>query len=69
MIARIEDSLYLLIGSKYFTMFDLKASCWQIDLKEEDNQVGNLGLYECNHIKHFRDLWKESSKNSIVVIV
>ena len=49
-IPRIEDSLHLLVGSRYFTKLDLKAGYWQVELKEEDKrktafQVGNLGFY------------------------
>ena len=55
-LPRIEDSLHLLVGSKYFTKLDLKAGYWQEELKEEDEQktafqVGNLGIYECNHFQ------------------
>ena len=51
-IPRIEDSLHLLAGSKFFTKLDLKAGYWQVELKEEDKaktafQVGNIGFYEC----------------------
>ena len=54
-IPRIEDSLHLLVGSKFFTKLDLKAGYWQVELKEEDKaktafQVGNLGFYECNRM-------------------
>ena len=54
-IPRIEDSLHLLVGSKYFTKLDLKAGYWQVELKEEDKaktafQVGNIGFYECNRM-------------------
>ena len=54
-IPRIEDSLHLLVGSRYFTKLDLKAGYWQVELKEEDKgktafQVGNLGFYECNRM-------------------
>lgn len=54
-IPRIEDSLHLLVGSKYFTKLDLKAGYWQVELKEEDKrktafQVGNLGFFECNRM-------------------
>ena len=38
MLLRIEDSLHLLLGSKYFTKLDLKAGCWQVKLKEPDKQ-------------------------------
>ena len=54
-IPRIEDSLHLLVGSKYFTKLDLKAGYWQVELREEDKaktafQVGNIGFYECNRM-------------------
>ena len=54
-IPRIEDSLHLLVGSKFFTKLDLKAGYWQVELKEADKaktafQVGNLGFYECNRM-------------------
>ena len=54
-IPRIEDSLHLLVGSRYFTKLDLKAGYWQVELKEEDKaktafHVGNLGFYECNRM-------------------
>ena len=54
-IPRIEDSLHLLAGSKFFTKLDLKAGYWQVQLKEEDKaktafQVGNIGFYECNRM-------------------
>ena len=54
-IPRIEDSLHLLVGSRFFTKLDLKAGYWQVELKEEDKpktafHVGNLGFYECNRM-------------------
>ena len=54
-IPRIEDSLHLLVGSKFITKLDLKAGYWQVELKEEDKmktefQVGNIGFYECNRM-------------------
>ncbi|MCG8049378.1 MAG: reverse transcriptase family protein, partial [Candidatus Thiodiazotropha endolucinida] len=54
-IPRIEDSLHLLAGSKFFTKLDLKAGYWQVELKEEDKaktafQVGNIGFFECNRM-------------------
>ena len=49
-IPRIEDALFLLEGSRYFTKLDLKAGYWQVGLKEEDKaktafNVENLGFY------------------------
>jgi len=54
-IPRIEDTLHLLSGSKYFSKLDLKAGYWQVELEEEDKektafQVGGLGFYECNRL-------------------
>ena len=51
-IPRIEDSLHLLVGSKFFTKLDLKEGYWQVEFKVEDKaktafQVGSLGFYEC----------------------
>ena len=54
-IPRIDDSLHLLAGAKYFSTLDLKAGYWQIELKEEDKpktafQVGTLGFFEANRM-------------------
>lgn len=54
-IPRIEDSLHLLAGSRFFSTLDLKAGYWQVELKEEDKQktafqVANLGFFECNRM-------------------
>ena len=54
-IPRIDDTLHLLAGAKYFTKLDLKSGYWQVELKEEDKpktafQVGPLGFYECNRM-------------------
>ena len=54
-IPRIDDTLHLLAGAKYFSKLDLKAGYWQVELKEEDKaktafQVGPLGFYECNRM-------------------
>ena len=54
-ISRIQDSLQLLAGSKYFSKLDLKAGYWQVEVKESDKektafQAGNLGFYECNRL-------------------
>ena len=50
---RIDDTLHLLAGAKYFPKLDLKSGYWQVELKEEDKpktafQVWPLGFYECN---------------------
>lgn len=35
-IPRIDDSLHVMAGSKYFTKLDLKAGYWQVELNESD---------------------------------
>ena len=35
-IPRINDTLHLLAGAKYFTKLDLKSGYWQVELKEKD---------------------------------
>jgi len=52
-IPRIENTLHLLSGSKYFSKLDLRSGYWQVSVKEEDKQktafsVGPLGFYEAN---------------------
>ena len=54
-IPRIEDSLHLLAGTKYFSKLDLRSGYWQVEVAEEDKcktafQVGTLGLYEFNRM-------------------
>lgn len=54
-IPRIEDSLHLLAGSKFFSKLDLRSGYWQVELKEEDKpktafQVGTLGFFEFNRM-------------------
>ena len=54
-IPRVEDTLHLLAGAKYFTKLDLRSGYWQIELEEEDKQktafqVGSLGFYEFNRM-------------------
>ena len=54
-IPRIDDTLHLLTGAKYFSKLDLKSGYWQVKLREQDKakiafQVGTLGFYECNRI-------------------
>ena len=54
-IPRIDDTLHLLAGAKYFSKLDLKCGYWQVELKEDDKvktafQVGLLGFYECNRM-------------------
>ncbi len=50
-IPRVEDTLHLLAGSKYFSKLDLRSGYWQVEMKETDKektafQVGTLGFYE-----------------------
>ena len=54
-LPRIDDTLHLLAGSKYFTKLDLKAGYWQVEMAEADKEktafrVGNLGFFECNRM-------------------
>ena len=54
-IPRVEDSLHLLAGAKYFTKLDLRSGYWQVEIKDEDKnktafQVGGLGFYEFNRM-------------------
>ena len=50
-IPRIEDTLHLLAGAKYFSKLDVRSGYWQVEIKEQDKhktafQVGTLGFYE-----------------------
>ena len=54
-IPRVEESLHLLAGSKYFSKLDLRSGYWQVEIREEDKpktafQVGSLGFYEFNRM-------------------
>lgn len=54
-IPRIENTLHLLSGSRYFSKLDLRSGYWQVSVKEEDKPktaftVGSLGFYECNRM-------------------
>ena len=46
-IPRIEESLHLLAGAKYFSKLDLRSGYWQVEIKEKGKgrQLGGLGLY------------------------
>ena len=52
-IPRVEDSLHILAGAKFFSKLDLRCGYWQVELKEDDKhktafQVGTLGFFEFN---------------------
>ena len=54
-IPRVDDTLHLLSGAKYFTKLDLRSGYWQVEIKEEDKektafQVGTMGFYEFNRM-------------------
>ena len=54
-IPRIDDTLHLLAGAKYFSKLDLKSGYWQVELNEDDKaktafQAGPLGFFECNRM-------------------
>ena len=54
-IPRVEDSLHLLVGARYFSKLDLRSGYWQVEVKEEDKhktafQMGNLCFYEFNRM-------------------
>ena len=35
-IPKIEETLHLLAGSRYFTKLDLKSGNWQVEIQEDD---------------------------------
>ena len=54
-IPRVENTLHLLAGAKYFTKLDLRSGYWQVEINEKDKhktafQVGKLGFYEFNRM-------------------
>ncbi len=54
-IPRVDETLHLLAGAKYFTTLDLKCGYWQVELEERDKpktafQVGSMGFYEANRM-------------------
>ena len=54
-IPRVEDTLHLLSGAKYFSKIDLRSRYWQVEICEADKhktafQVGTLGFYEFNRM-------------------
>ena len=47
-LPRIDDTIYTLIGAKYFSKLDLRSGYWQVEMEEGDKEktaftVGNLG--------------------------
>ena len=72
-IPRIEDSLHLLVGFKFFTKLDLKVGYLQVGLKSKDkhNSAFKLGTLDsmsttvCHlvyamRLQHFRNIWKKT---------
>ena len=54
-IPRVDDTLQLLVGAKYFSKLNQKSGYWQLEVKESDKvktvfQVGSLAFYECNRM-------------------
>lgn len=54
-IPRMDDTLDLLHGKKWFSTLDLKSGYWQVELEEDAKAptaftVGPLGLYEFNRL-------------------
>ena len=54
-IPRVDDTLHLLAGAKYFSKLDLRSGYWQVEIQEEDKQktafqVGTMGFYEFNRM-------------------
>ncbi|MCG8034916.1 MAG: hypothetical protein JAZ03_22460, partial [Candidatus Thiodiazotropha taylori] len=49
-IPRVDDTLHLLAGSKYFSTLDLKSGYWQVELKETDKAKTAIGFFECNRM-------------------
>ena len=54
-IPKVEETLHLLAGSKYFTKLDLRSGYWQVEIHEDDESktafhVGALGFYKINRM-------------------
>lgn len=54
-LPRIEETLDILNGAKYFSCLDLLSGYWQVEVAEEDKQktaftVGPLGFWESNRL-------------------
>ena len=50
-LPRVEDTLHLLAGARYFTKLDLRSGYWQVEIAELDKhktafQMGTLGFFE-----------------------
>ena len=65
-VPRVEDSLHLLAGARYFSKLYLRSGYWQVEIKEEDEhktafQVGGLGFHEFNRMPF--EVCNQASKN------
>ena len=54
-LPRIDETLDVLGGSRWFSVLDLKSAYWQVELAEEDKAktaftAGPLGFYECQRM-------------------
>ena len=54
-LPRIDSTLDVLSGAKWFSILDLKSGYWQVPLADEDKckttfTVGPLGFWECEHM-------------------
>ena len=55
MLPRFDDTVDLLVGSRYFSKLDLRSGYWQVEMAEGDKaktafSVGNLGFYKCERM-------------------
>ena len=54
-LPRVNDTIYTLICSKYFSKLDIRSGYWQVEIDEADKYktvltVGNMGFVECNRM-------------------
>lgn len=54
-IPKIDDTLHMLSGSRYFSKLDLKSGYWQVEMDDDDKgktafQVWGLGFYQCRQM-------------------